>query len=104
MGQRIEIDGTSIVGDSVILTTNRSLTGTEGEGYGSADEAKGARSFGAKMASDLFEADPAIERVYVTSNVIIARRRGGWSQEAVDAVSRVVEEFFLYYAPVGAAR
>jgi hypothetical protein len=97
LGQRIEITKVSIVDDSIILTTDRSLTGTDGEGYDSVDEACDSDTFAGKLAVDLFEADDAIVRVYIASNVVVIKRRGGWPPEASKATSRVVEEFFLYY-------
>lgn len=97
MGQRIEIVNVSVVDDSIILTTDRSLTGTDGEGYDTVDAACDSETFAGKLAVDIFEADDAIERVYVASNVVVVKRRGGWPSEASEATSRVVEEFFLYY-------
>lgn len=97
MGQRIEIESAVVVDGSMILTTNRSLTGTDGEGYDSAAEARDAGTFAAKLAYDLFEADDAVRRVYVASNVIVATRDGGWPSQAQDVASHIVEEFFLYY-------
>ncbi|MCL1598982.1 MAG: hypothetical protein M3094_07345 [Actinomycetia bacterium] len=100
MGQRIEIESVVVVDDSLIVTTNRSLTGTEGEGFDSATDARDGDTFAAKLAFDLFEVDSAIGRVYVTSNVVVATRDGGWTTQAKDATAHVVEEFFLYYPAV----
>ena len=97
MGQRIEIDGTRRVEDSVIVSTNRSLTGTLGEGYESAEDAREVDTFGAKAAVDVFESDERINRVYVDSNMLVIRREGGWDEDSVAAVSKVIEEFFLFY-------
>ena len=97
MGQRIEIDSRRVVDDAMIVTTNRTLTGTDGEGYDSADEASEAESFGAKLATDLFESDDSISRVYVTSNVVIIAKGTGWSDASADAATGVISEFFLHY-------
>jgi len=97
VGQQIEIEGARIVDDSIILTTNRSLTGTQGEGYASAEEASGSGTFAAKLATELFESDDRIERVYVSSNVVVVKRGDGWPEGAEDTTERVVQEFFLYY-------
>lgn len=82
---------------SIIVSTDRSLTGTDGEGFSSATEAGEASTFGGKIASDLFEADDAIDRVFVASNVIVARRDAGWDEVSSDATQKVIEEFFLFY-------
>ncbi len=97
MGQRIEIENSSVVGDSVIVTTNRSLTGTDGEGFSSADQASDSGTFGAKLATDLFESDEGIGRVFVSSNVVVIRREDRWESDVVSGVSNVIQDFFLYY-------
>jgi hypothetical protein len=97
MGQRIEIDSSRVVDDSVIVTTNRSLTGADGEGYASADQASEVESFGARLATDLFESDDDISRVYIASNVVIIAREAGWSDASTEVVSEVISEFFLHY-------
>ena len=97
MGQRIEIDGTTVVETTVVFTTNRSLTGTTGEGYVSADVATEAGTFAGKIAAELFEADLSLDRVYVDQNAVVISRAGIWDAESVDAASHVIEDFFLYY-------
>lgn len=97
MGQRIKVDSTRVIGESIILDTDRSLTGTDGEGYDSGEAASGASTFPAKLAVELFESDEALTRVYVSQNVVIVTRSGGWPQDAAEAASKVVEEFFLFY-------
>lgn len=97
MGQRIIVDGRRVVGDSLIISTDRSLTGTDGEGYDSLDQATAGTTFPARLAVDLFESDEALARVYVSQNVVVATRDGGWTDDARDAAARIVEEFFLFY-------
>lgn len=97
MGQRIEIESNRVVGDSVIVTTNRTLTGTDGEGYNSTDHATDSDKFGARLAVDLFESDDGINRVFVTSNVVIMQRSEGWSDIATESATDVISDFFLHY-------
>jgi hypothetical protein len=97
MGQRIEIESSTVVNDSVIVTTNRSLTGADGEGYSSSEQASVASTFGAKLATDLFESDGGINRVYIASNVVVIERVRQWEPEAIAGASTVIEDFFLYY-------
>ncbi len=97
MGQRIEIEGTTVVDGTVVFTTNRSLTGTTGEGYMSADVAHESGTFAGKVAAELFEADTSLDRVYVDQNAVIISRDGTWDPDSVDAASHVIEDFFLYY-------
>ena len=97
MGQRIEIASASVVDESLVLSTNRSFTGTDGEGYDSGDEARASGTFGGKLAGELFAVDDAMLRVYVASNIVVLKREGGWPSATIEPVSHVVEKFFLFY-------
>ena len=97
MGQRIEIESNRVVGDSMIVTTNRTLTGTDGEGYDSTEQAAATDSFGGRLAVDLFESDGDIGRVFVTSNVVIIERANAWSESTTETATEVISGFFLYY-------
>ncbi|GMQ98246.1 MAG: hypothetical protein BMS9Abin17_0752 [Acidimicrobiia bacterium] len=100
MGQRIEIESSQVVDSSVILATNRSLTGTKGEGYATASDATASGTFAGGLAADLFESDDSVSRVYIESNVAVIQRDGGWSDDVLSATEAVVEEFFLFYPAV----
>lgn len=98
MGQKIEIDSVRVVDDSIVVSTNRSLTGTDGEGYDSADAASEASTFAASLAGRVFDVDAAVRRVFVSSNVAVIARDGGWDDASTATVSGVIEDFFLFYA------
>jgi len=100
LGQRIEIESSQVVDDSVILSTNRSLTGTTGEGYGTTAEATASGTFAGGLAADLFESDEALRRVYIESNVVVLQRDGGWTDDVLSATESVVGDFFLFYPAV----
>ena len=97
MGQRIVVDSRRVIDDSIIISTDRSLTGTDGEGYDSLEQASRGTTFPAKLAVELFESDDATTRVYVSQNVVVITRSGGWDDAAGDTAAGVVEEFFLFY-------
>jgi hypothetical protein len=97
VGQRIKVDGTRVIDASLLISTDRSLTGTDGEGYDSSEAAASGSTFPAKLAVELFESDDAIVRVYVSQNVVVVTRADGWPDEASESAQRVVEEFFLFY-------
>ena len=97
MGQRIEIESTRVIDDSIVVTTNRSLTGTDGEGFEAFEATEGVDTFGAKLAAELFEADESLARIWVNSNVIVVKRRDGWDDSSSSTVSKVIEDFFLFY-------
>lgn len=100
VGQRIKVNEARIIDDSVVIATDRSLTGTDGESFATLEDARSGSSFPARLAVDLFESDGSLTRVFVAQNVVIAVRGGGWTDEAVASTSTVIEEFLLFY-PAG---
>ena len=105
MGQTIQIRDTDVVDDVLLVSTDRSFTGQDGETYRPTDEIGADAIFPARLAARLFESDPSIDHVYVMSNVISARRKGGWDDSMVGSASETVAAFFRFYeaAPPGAA-
>ena len=97
MGQRIEVETTTILGDSAIFTADRGFTGMDGIGFDDAEAAAAAGGFPGDLAIRIFDVDDSTSRVYVSANEVIVTRSGGWSDAAVSAVADVIEEFFLYY-------
>lgn len=97
MGQLIEIDDARVVDTTMIVSTNRSLTGTDGEGYNAAEDAADVDTFGAMAAAELFASDGDLSRVYVESNVLVITRSAGWDDGATASAQKVIEDFFLFY-------
>jgi hypothetical protein len=97
MGQPIDVSARTI-DDVTVFDTDRSITGQDGASFASAEEA-GARSgwFPADLASRVFAADSAVDHVFVASNQVVVRRRGGWGDDDRDRVSSIVRGFFLHY-------
>ena len=96
MGQIINVTGT-IAGDSAIFDADRSLSGQDGGAYDSVEETADDPTFPAQLAARVFEADPAVTRVFAGSNGVVVQRTGGWSQDSLDAISDVIERFFVFY-------
>jgi hypothetical protein len=97
MGQSIEILKTVRLGDVILIDTDRSLTGQDGESYGGITSAESVDSFPAALAVRLFGSDASIDHVFVMSNTISARRRGGWDDRSTAAAEQVIAGFFRYY-------
>lgn len=97
MGQRIEIEGTTILGDSAIFATDRGLTGMDGFGYDDPAVVEDDDRFPARLARRIFEADDAVTRVFVSSGDVVVTRSGGWDASSRAHVAGVIEAFFLYY-------
>ena len=97
MGQRIEVLGNTVVGDSVVIDTDRTITGQDGVVYASAEEAAAGEAFPDVLAQRLFAADDSIASVFVASNTVTVTRYGGWDDAGVTAASGVVADFFVFY-------
>lgn len=102
MGQLIEIDQVVQLGDVILISTDRSLSGQDGETYRpNTDVANSDVStnptFPAKLSVRLFESDPKIEHVYVMSNTVSIGRTGGWDVSAIEGARQVVSNFFRFY-------
>jgi hypothetical protein len=97
MGQTIEIRNTTQIEHVLVIDTDRSIAGQDGESFIGVEAARQATTFPAALAVRLFESDPAIDHVFVMSNTVSVRRPTGWPDQAVTAVNDVVMEFFRYY-------
>ena len=107
MGQTIQIWDANVVGDVLLVSTDRSFTGQDGETYrpnapisdaamaGASNDS--AAIFPAQLAARLFESDGAIDHFYVMSNVLSIRRREGWDDASVASARDIVASFFLFY-------
>ncbi len=96
MGQTIVINGTRRIGEVLVIDTDRSLTGQEGEAYTPGYTTKSS-TFPARLSERLFEADPNIDRVHVLSNAVSIKRSGGWTDQDAQSVADVVAHFFRFY-------
>lgn len=96
MGQTIEINGSRQIGGVLVVDTNRSLAGQDGESY-TPGYTTTSSTFPARLAERLFEVDGDIDGVHVMSNAVSITRAGGWTPEAEAAVHEVVTRFFRYY-------
>ena len=96
MGQVIAVES-RVVDDVALLSGDRSLTGTAGEAYTSPDEAAASTTFPGVLAQRMFEEDSAIDHVYIFSNDVVVRRRGGWDEASLGAVTLILSNFFVFY-------
>jgi hypothetical protein len=97
VGQIIEIDEAVVMGEVLAVSTDRSLTGQDGETYERAVLVDEASTFPARLARQLFESAPDINHIYVMSNTLSIRRRGGWDDSSIDKVRQVIASFFRFY-------
>lgn len=97
MGQTIDILDTTVIGDVLIVDTDRSLAGQDGEAFSGPDEAAAEPTFPARLAERLFRDDPALDHVFVMSNTVTIRRPGGWDDDRVASTAGLVSRFFRFY-------
>ncbi len=100
MGQLIECR-TVVIGEWAVLATDRSLTGQDGVGFDSLQEASATEGFAGLLAARLFSADPSVSRVFVASNQVMARRGGGWDESSLVNLTRLVRRLFVFYQGEG---
>lgn len=101
MGQPIEVLSTTILGDVALIDTDRSITGQDGTVYSSRDEVD--EEFPGRLAAEIFDGAEGITHVFVASNQVVAGREGGWDANALEKVTGIVTEFFVFYAEEAAA-
>lgn len=97
MGQTIEINRTTVIDRVLMIDTDRSLAGQDGESYGGVEAARRRGTFPARLALRLFEADNEIDHVYVMSNQVSVRRFAGWDDGSVERIAGLVASFFRIY-------
>ena len=97
MGQTIEIKKVTPVSRVLVIDTDRSLTGQDGESFTGSQTAGQVDTFPAQLAVRLFEADSEVDYVHVMSNTVSIRRRSDWDDDAIEASSDVVADFFRVY-------
>ncbi|MDX1690496.1 MAG: hypothetical protein R3290_05700 [Acidimicrobiia bacterium] len=97
MGQPIEVLRTTVVGDVLMIDTDRSITGQDGSAFSSASEAEESEVFPGELAGRLFSSDEGIDHVFVASNQVVVRRPAGWDDGSADEAARIVADFFVFY-------
>lgn len=100
MGQDVEIRSRVRMGDVLVLDTDRSFTGQDGQVI---TREGGGEDVPALLAGRLFELDPGIDHVFILQNTVTVRRPGGWDQSAAEAVEMVTNRFLRHYPGEGEA-
>lgn len=98
MGQPITITGTTVQGAIAAFHCDRSITGQDGVGFSTVDDARRDGTFPGDLAVRLFEADDSVDHVYLASNQVVVRRQGDWDDDALRGAAAIVETFFVFYA------
>jgi hypothetical protein len=97
MGQPIQIVSSTVVGDVLVIDTDRSVSGQDGAVFGSLDETQALDIFPARLARRLFEAMDGLTHVFAASNTVVIGRQGGWDGSTAAVAQDVVKRFFVFY-------
>lgn len=94
MGQDVQINETVEMGDILIVDTDRSFTGQDGQALVPGSEGHGVP---AVLAERLFALGLDIDHVHVLQNTITVRRPGGWDEDSTGSVTAVANTLLRYY-------
>jgi hypothetical protein len=94
MGQDVEIRNTATVGEVLVIDTDRSFTGQDGQAIG--PELKG-QGVPLQLAKRLFGLELGIDHVFVLQNAVTVRRPGGWDADTAEAVTETTHSFLRFY-------
>jgi len=97
MGQPIEELDRATVGDVTIFTVDRNLGSMGTYSFDEAPIDPNSDDFVAILAARVFEADPAINRVYVAANAVQVTRRRGWDEASETTVATTINDLFRFY-------
>lgn len=82
------------MGDVLLVDTDRSFTGQDGQMITPATPGEGVPGV---LANRLFELGLGIDHIYVLQNQVTVRRPAGWDDAARDKVADVTRYFLRYY-------
>ena len=94
MGQNVEIRDITMVGNVLLVDTDRSFTGQDGAAISPEEARDGVPGV---LASRLFDLGLGIDYVYVLQNQVTIRRPTGWDEATKDQVADVTRYFLRYY-------
>ncbi len=100
MGQNVEIRDIVTMGDVLLIDTDRSFTGQDGEAVSPGETTEGVPGV---LASRLFKLGLGIDHVYVLQNQVTVRRPTGWDEATRDQVADVTRYFLRHYPDVAAS-
>jgi hypothetical protein len=94
MGQTVAIRDSVIMGDVLLVSTDRSFTGQDGH---SISAASGGEAVPGLLAEELFDLGLELDHVYVQQNTISVRRPAGWDEDTVAKALEVITSFLRHY-------
>jgi hypothetical protein len=94
MGQAVVVKNIVILGDMLLIDTDRSFTGQDGHVVTRDDPGQGVPGL---LGERVFSLDAGVDYLHVLQNQVSVRRPGGWDDTTVGTVTRAVQDFLLFY-------
>jgi hypothetical protein len=94
MGQTVEIRNTVAIGDTLLIDTDRSFTGQDGQEI---MQGQVGIAVPGMLATELFTLDIGIDYVYVLQNTVSVRRPDGWDSGTIESVKESTAGFLRHY-------
>lgn len=98
MGQTVRIIDVTAVGNVLLVGTDRSFTGQDGETVTPDSPRRGVPGL---LAEQLFDLGLGIDHLFVHQNTVTVRRPGGWDDQSRDRVAGATTSFLNFYEGVG---
>ena len=95
MGQTVVIRDKVTMGNLLLIDTDRSFTGQDGQSITPDDP---GRSVPGLLAEKLFALDLGIDHLHVLQNTVSIRRGAEWDDDSVNRVASATEEFLRFYS------
>lgn len=94
MGQNVEIRDKVMMGEVLVIDTDRSFTGQDGHVMTPGTVGEGVP---AVLGGRLFDLGIGIDHVFVLQNIVTLRRPGGWDEDTAGQAADVTHGFLRYY-------
>lgn len=95
MGQTVVVNTAVVTGELLLVDTDRSFTGQDGQVMTPDDEGEGVPG---RLAGRLFALGLGIDHVFVLQNTVTVRRPAGWDEDSAGLVTDVTHTFLRYYS------
>jgi hypothetical protein len=94
VGQTVIIRDHVVMGEVLLVTTDRSFTGQDGHAITPESPGDAVPQL---LADDLFDLGIGIDHVYVLQNTVTIRRGVPWDQAVIDQTLDVISAFLRHY-------
>lgn len=94
MGQTVEVRDAKVFGENLLIDTDRSFTGQDGQEITPGNPGTAVPG---QLANELFGLEIGIDYVFVLQNTVSVRRPTGWDSGSIGQVKTTTTDFLRYY-------